>query len=124
MRVSDDLEPLRGTYDWGAAFAQNPGEPVYKVTAEQRRRKHHLPLTDQANRPRAGFRQLVRVLYARFVAVSACMVLGLTGIAPHVTETAQGGTAIVHLHRRRVVHKHPSHIFLHRVGQELGMEAA
>lgn len=122
--MPDELEPLGGTYNWNLAFAQNPDEPVYKVTAEQRRRKHHLPHTGRA-RSRLGFRQLVRAAYARFVAVSACMVLGLTGVVPHVVETSQGGTAIVQFHRRRIMHKHPGLIFLvHHVGHETGMEAA
>lgn len=41
--MTDELEPLGGTYDWDRAFAQNPGEPEYEVSYEQRTRVHNRP---------------------------------------------------------------------------------
>jgi hypothetical protein len=62
--MPDELEPLQGTYDWDSAFAQNPDEPMYEVTAEQRGRHHHLPTAVlPAFRPVAGFREIMRETY-------------------------------------------------------------
>ena len=59
--MPDELEPLHGTYDWDRAFSQNPGESVYKVTDEQRRRAHddahpegRMPVRSHATRQAHG----------------------------------------------------------------------
>lgn len=113
--LPDDLEPLRGTYDWDLAFAQNPDEPVYEVSDEMRRRVHHLPHAARpAIRPVMGFRQVIRAVSQQAAAVTTCLVIAVTGIMPHVIQTAQG-TSIEQHHRRRAAHKPPNvTILVHR----------
>lgn len=39
---ANELEPFVGPYDWDEGFKQNPTQPVFAVSAEERGRFHGL----------------------------------------------------------------------------------
>lgn len=125
--MSDDLEPLRGTYDWDRAFTENPGEPTYRVSTEQRRRKHHLPPSEQAtDRQGPRVRQRIQGIYAHAATLAALLAFSASpgmveGFMPDVVQqTIPASSAPGQAHRRR-----PAVIVLvSHVRFERGLEAA